>query len=80
MALPPFAGAAQETLSWLTVELDTEGAVGVAGTVVASTVELAEAEDVPAALVAVTVTVYETLEASDDTTMGEEVPVAVLVV
>jgi hypothetical protein len=56
------------------------GAAGVAGTVVAVTVVVAEAGDVPAALVAVTLTVYVTAEARFCTTIGDEDPVAVLVV
>jgi hypothetical protein len=58
IAEPPFAGADQETLSWLTCVV-TVGAEGVAGTVVAVIdAEAADAADVPAALVAVAVNVY----------------------
>ena len=56
-AFPPVAGADHETVSWSATVLDAVGAVGVAGTVVAVTVVVAEAAEVPAAFVAVTLTV-----------------------
>jgi hypothetical protein len=52
----------------------------VAGTVVAVTVVVDEAAEVPAVFVAVTLTVYVTAEARLSTTIGDEAPVAVLVV
>jgi hypothetical protein len=70
-------GIFQETVSWFTPAVAV-GAFGVAGTVVAVTdAEAAEAEDVPNALVAVTVKVYEVALDSPVTTIGEEEPVAV---
>jgi len=62
-----------------TVE-ETDGADGAAGTVVAVTVAAEEAAEVPALLVAVTVIEYCTLEARPVTVIGEDAPVAVLVV
>ena len=79
MALPPFAGAVQETVSWLTPAVAV-GAAIVAGTVVAVTVVAEDAGDVPAAFVAVTVIEYVTLEARPVTVTGEDDPVPVLVV
>jgi hypothetical protein len=52
----------------------------VAGTVVTATVVVAEAADVPAAFVAVTLMVYVVADLSVSTMMGEVAPVAVLVV
>jgi hypothetical protein len=56
-AFPPVAGADHETVSWSATVLAAVGAVGVAGTVVAVTVVVDEAADVPALLVAVTLMV-----------------------
>jgi len=57
MALPPFAGAVHDTVSWFTPVVAV-GAEGVAGTVVAVTEDdAADAAEVPAAFVAVTVNV-----------------------
>jgi len=77
--LPPVAGATQLTESWLTNGLAV-GAAGVAGTVVAVTVAVAEDAEVPAAFVAVTEIVYSTAEARPVTVIGLDEPVAVLVV
>ena len=74
IALPPFAGAVQETVSWST-PATAVGAVGVAGTVVTVTAaEAADAADVPAALVAVTVNVGVTPEENPVKTIGEDDP------
>jgi hypothetical protein len=80
IALPPLAGAVQVILSTPADGLDAVGAAGVAGTVVAVTVVVPEAGDVPAALVAVTDTVYTTADAKPVIVSGEADPVAVLVV
>jgi hypothetical protein len=56
------------------------GAFGVAGTVVTATVTDEETGDVPAALAAVTLMVYVTADVRFCTTIGEDDPVAVLVV
>jgi membrane protein DedA with SNARE-associated domain len=79
MAFPPVAGAVQLRVSWFTPAVAV-GAVIVAGTVVAVTVVVDEAAEVPAVFVAVTLTVYVTAEARLSTTIGDEAPVAVLVV
>jgi hypothetical protein len=77
IALPPFAGAVQETESASTPAIAV-GAEGVAGTVVTVTAaEAADAADVPAALVAVTVKVTDAEEAIPPTPIGEDEPVAV---
>jgi hypothetical protein len=74
---PPFAGADQEILSWLTCVVAV-GAEGVAGTVVIVTAPEAEdAAEVPAALVAVTVNVGVAVDAIPVTVNGEDAPVAV---
>ena len=57
IAFPPVAGADHETVSWFATVLAAVGAAGVAGTVVAVTVVVADAAEVPAAFVAVTLTV-----------------------
>ena len=56
-AFPPVAGADQVTVSWSATVLVAVGAAGVAGTVVAVTVVVADAAEVPAAFVAVTLMV-----------------------
>ena len=77
IALPPFAGAVQETESASTPAVAV-GAEGVAGTVVTVTADDGlEAADVPAALLAVTVNVGVAEEAIPVTTIGEDAPVAV---
>jgi hypothetical protein len=80
IALPPLLGGDQEIESWFTTVEETDGADGAAGTVVAVTVAAEEAAEVPALLVAVTVIEYCTLEARPVTVIGEDAPVAVLVV
>ena len=64
----------------LTGPAGADGADGVAGTVVTATVVVAEDGDVPAAFVAVTLIVQVVAEDRDSTVIGEEDPVAVLVV
>ncbi len=77
IALPPFAGAVQETESASTPAVAV-GADGVAGTVVTVTgPNTSEAAEVPAALVAVTVNVGVADEAIPVTVKGEDDPVAV---
>ena len=77
IALPPFAGAVQETESASTPAVAV-GAEGVAGTVVTVTADDGlEAADVPAALLAVTVNVGVADEAIPVTTIGEDAPEAV---
>ena len=77
IALPPFTGAVQVTVSWLTPAVAV-GAAGVAGTVVTVTAsDGSDATDVPAAFVAVTVNVGVADEAIPVTTKGEDAPVAV---
>jgi hypothetical protein len=77
IALPPFAGAVQETESASTPAVAV-GAEGVAGTVViVIAAEAADAAEVPAALVAVTVNVGAADEAIPVTVNGEDAPVAV---
>jgi len=77
MAVPPFAGAVQVTVSWLTPAVAT-GAEGVAGTVVTVTAaEAEEAAEVPAAFVALTVNVGVAPEAIPVTVNGDDAPVAV---
>ena len=66
-------------MSWFTPAVAV-GAVIVAGTVVAVTVVVDEASEVPVALLAVTLTVYVTPEAKPVTVIGDVAPVAVLVV
>lgn len=80
IALPPFGGAdVQSSLSWLTCAVAV-GADIVAGTVVAVTVVAEDAAEVPAAFVAVTVIEYCVADARPWTTIGDDEPVAVLVV
>jgi hypothetical protein len=77
IALPPFAGAVQETESESTPAVAV-GAEGVAGTVVIVTAADADdAAEVPAALVALTVKVTEVAEDSPVTVKGDDAPVAV---
>ena len=77
IADPPFNGADQVTVSWLTPAVAV-GADGVAGTVVTVTAaDAVDAADVPAALVALTVNVTEVAEGSPVTVNGEDAPVAV---
>ena len=90
IADPPFAGADQEMLSVVVpatlaaadgVGDDTDGAPGVAGTVVTVIEpEAADAAEVPAALVAVTVIVVTAPVPKPVIVSGEDDPVAVCVV
>jgi hypothetical protein len=77
IAVPPFAGVPQESVSWLTPAVAV-GAEGVAGTVVIVIAEEAEdAVDVPAAFVAVTVNVTEVADGRPAILIGDTEPVAV---
>jgi hypothetical protein len=67
-------------MSWLAVVDVAETFCGAWGTVVAVTVVELDEGEVPALFVAVTVIVYVTAEARFSTTIGDEEPVAVLVV
>jgi hypothetical protein len=87
IALPPFAGAVQETTSCVApavfvgddgVGLETVGADIVAGTVVIVTeLDAADAADCPEALLALTVKVGVAPVAMPPTTIGDAEPVAV---
>ena len=77
IADPPVAGAVNAIEFWLTPAVGV-GADIVAGTVVIVTeAEAADAADVPAALVAVTVNVTAVADGSPVTVIGEDDPVAV---
>lgn len=77
IALPPFAGADQETVS-ASAAVVTVGAEGVAGTVVAVIeAEADEGLEVPDAFVPVTVKVYDVLDCSPSTVIGDDEPLAV---
>ena len=77
IALPPVAGAVKAIEFWFTPAVGV-GAAIVAGTVVIVTeAEAAEAADVPAAFVAVTVNVTAVADGSPVTVIGEDDPVPV---
>ncbi len=77
IALPPVAGAVQETVS-ASAAVDTVGAAGVAGTVVAVIeFEADEARELPDAFVATTVNVYAVFDCKPATVIGDEDPVPV---
>lgn len=77
IGLPPLDGALQDTVSWLAEEV-TVGAFILAGTVVIFIDEdPAEAAEVPAAFVAVTVKTTSISDPNPSTVSGDEAPVAV---
>jgi hypothetical protein len=78
MVLPPLEeGAINATLAWALPAVAT-GLVGAPGTILGITdPDATEATEFPAALVATTVKVYDTLVAKPVTTRGELVPVVV---
>ena len=77
IVLPPVAGAVQEIVS-ASAAVDTLGAEGVAGTVVAVIeAEADESSDEPDKLFPLTVNVYAVSDCNPSTVIGDDAPVAV---